>query len=274
MTEKDCVEFLQWALPRLHLRWPGFRKVRAQVCKRLRRRMHALGIDSVEAYRHYLETHPSEWDTLDAACRISISCFYRDRGVYAFLATEVLPALAADATGRDDTELVAWSVGCASGEEPYSLALVWTLAGDVRFRQLQLRILATDSDPRMICRAEAASYSPGSLRDLPEAWKHSAFERRETFCQLREQYRSIVEFRLQDVRTSMPDGPFDLILCRNLVFTYFDELLQQKIREQLVLRLRIGGALVIGSHECLPPAVAPLALWSTHHCVYRKLRAR
>jgi chemotaxis protein methyltransferase CheR len=274
VTDKECVEFLQWALPRLHMRWPGFRKVRKQVCKRLRRRMRALGIDSVQAYRHYLEGQPCEWDRLDAACRIAVSRFYRDRDVYAFLETEVLPALGGRAVERGEGEVVAWSAGCASGEEPYSLALMWNLVLRARCRQLDLRILATDVDAHLLRRAATATYPPGSLKDLPEVWRQNAFEKREAFFRLRRAYRSMVEFRLQDIRTSMPDGPFDLILCRNLVFTYFDEPLQKEILEGLAKRLLAGGALVIGSHERLATAFTPLIPWSEHHQVYRKLGAR
>ena len=122
----------------------------------------------------------------------------------------------------------------------------------------------------MIGRAEAASYNEGSLKDLPAAWAASAFEQRETSFALREPYRSVVTFKVQDVRTALPDGPFDLILCRNLVFTYFDEALQHTILKRLAARLHSGGALVIGSHERLPDDGASLSTWSKHHCVYRK----
>ena len=105
MKDADCVALLQWALPRLRMRWAGFRKVRGQVCKRIRRRMGALGIDSVSAYRQYLERHDSEWDELDALCRISISRFYRDRGVFTFLQDTVLPELAAGVIERKSSAI-------------------------------------------------------------------------------------------------------------------------------------------------------------------------
>lgn len=61
----DCTGLLQWALPQLDLRWPGFRKVRRQGCKRLRRRMHDLGLDSYAAYRARLEADSAEWRILE-----------------------------------------------------------------------------------------------------------------------------------------------------------------------------------------------------------------
>ncbi len=64
MKDSDCVEFLQWALPRLNMRWAGFRKVRRQVCKRIGRRLAELGLTSLKQYRNRLESDPAEWSKL------------------------------------------------------------------------------------------------------------------------------------------------------------------------------------------------------------------
>jgi len=61
MRDAECIAFLQWALPRMGFRWPGFRKVRGQVCKRVGRRLKELGLTDLEAYQVYLGTHPEEW---------------------------------------------------------------------------------------------------------------------------------------------------------------------------------------------------------------------
>ena len=81
MKDSECIGFLRWALPRLGLRWPGFRKVRRQVCKRIARRARELGLADVSGYRLPLDSHAPEWDALAALCTVSISRFYRDRGV-------------------------------------------------------------------------------------------------------------------------------------------------------------------------------------------------
>jgi chemotaxis protein methyltransferase CheR len=83
MSDSQCVVFLQWALPRLRVRWAGFRKVRRQVCRRVWRRARELGLADLVAYRAYLEEHPEEWALLDSMARITISRFYRDRGCLA-----------------------------------------------------------------------------------------------------------------------------------------------------------------------------------------------
>ncbi len=105
MNDEECVRFLQWALPKLHLRWAGFRKVRRQVCKRIDRRLSELELTDTDAYRLYLESHPIEWESLDSFTRITISRFYRDRYVFDFLKRETLPALASLAQLRSESEL-------------------------------------------------------------------------------------------------------------------------------------------------------------------------
>ena len=82
MDDGQYVEFLQWALPRLHMRWPGFRKVRRQVRKRIRKRITALHLGGLDEYRNYLNRNSAEWSVLDSFCRITISRFYRDRVVF------------------------------------------------------------------------------------------------------------------------------------------------------------------------------------------------
>ena len=93
MRDADCVAFLQWALPRLNLRWKGFRKVHGQVCKRLKRRMKALGLADIAAYRARLEINPGEWAVFDRMCHITISRFFRDSRTFEALAMRVLPEI-------------------------------------------------------------------------------------------------------------------------------------------------------------------------------------
>jgi chemotaxis protein methyltransferase CheR len=263
MTDRECVALLQWALPRLGLRWSGFRRVRRQVCKRLSRRMTELGLRDVAAYRARLEADASEWSLLDASCRISISRFYRDRGVFEALTREVLPELARAAIARGRPFLRAWSAGCASGEEPYSLRLAWDLAVAPGFPGARLDILATDASAELLERARRALYPASSLEELPADWRATAFERLDGRYRLRDAFRRGVRFREDDIRKTMPAGPFDLILCRNLAFTYFEVDLQRQLQNELVRRLAPAGALVVGAHEALPEPTLSIASTAT-----------
>lgn len=258
MRDAECIAFLQWALPKMGFRWPGFRKVRGQVCKRAWRRLRELGLIDLEAYRGHLEAHSGEWANLDGLCRITISRFFRDRGVYDTMGSVVLPALARQAASDGEPVLRIWSAGCGAGEEPYSIAILCHLLDDADVQRAGVRILATDTDKQQLDRARTASYPVGCTNDIPPKIRASAFEKLgQDQLLLREPYRVGIEFACQDLRQEMPDGPFHLILCRNLAFTYFIEDTQREILARLDERLLPGGYLVLGAHE-QPPTGKPL----------------
>jgi chemotaxis protein methyltransferase CheR len=270
MKDSECVALLQWALPRMHMRWPGFRKVRRQVCKRIAKRLEELSLGDVSAYRDFLERRPAEWVVLDSLCSIPISRFYRDRDVFDYLRDTVLPGLAEAAIARGDISCRAWSCGCASGEEVYTLEVVWQLCVAPRFSGLPLEITATDIDSNLLARCDRGCYTGGSLKDFPRAWLDLAFRTTNaSFC-VRDEFRRGIEFLRQDVREELPPGPFHLILCRHVVFTYFDERLQLDILERMVEHLLPGGMLVTGKQEPLPCAHRQLALLKPRMGVYQK----
>ena len=270
IPEDTCVAFLRWCLPRLELRWSGYRKVRRLVGKRLNRRLAELGLSDLSAYRTILMSVPGEWARLDAICRIPISRFYRDRGTFGVIAGQLLPEVAATASGRGDDAVRCWSVGCASGEEAYTLVMAWRFQVAHEWPALGFSMIATDADETMIERAEAACYARSSLKDLPQEWLDRAFIRRSQLFCLAPEFRQGVELVLQDIRRSMPEGPFDLILCRNLVFTYFGDVLQRGISDQLQERLRPGGFLVLGGHEALPADASGWVLTAPKLGIYRR----
>lgn len=269
IPDAELVAFLQWALPRLGMRWPGFRKVRGQVKKRLLRRLEQLELTDLGEYRARLERDADEWAVLDAACRITISRFHRDRRVFEDLRGTVLPALIAAARGRAASTLRCWSAGCASGEEPYTLALLHRFGLAPADRALPMTIVATDVEPHMIERARRACYPNASTRELPREWVEAAFEPSGDELCLRRELRETVELRCEDLRERMPDGPFDLVLCRYLALTYFDEPTQRAVLARIVARMVPGAALVVGTHEA-PPDMDALERWPAVRSVWRR----
>lgn len=270
MLDETCVQFLQWALPYLHMRWPGFRRVRGQVCKRLARRLQQLGLDSLEQYQAYLASHPDEWPVLDGLCQVTISRFYRDKMMFAFLADEVLPELASQVIKRGGHVMKVWCIGCASGEEPYSVNMVWQFQCRPRYPDIRLQIMATDANADLLQRMQQACYAYSTIKNLPPAWRESAFvQQGDLYCLLHAFRRDIQRYR-QDVREAVPAESFDLILCRNLVFTYYEEALQRKTLARIQQQLCPGGALVLGIHEQLPADISGLSAWSDKLRVYRK----
>ncbi len=270
MCDDECVKFLQWALPQLHMQWPGFRKVRAQVCKRIARRIKHLQLADITEYRGFVHKHAQEWDVLDSLCQVTISRFYRDKLMFAFLAREVLPSLAQQALAQGRDYLNVWSVGCGSGEEPYSMVLLWQLQLQVQFTGMHMRITATDANPELLQRVTEACYPYASIKNLPQEWRNAAFSiHADQYC-LKPDYRHKLRLLQQDVREAMPEETFDLVLCRNLVFTYYDDDLQRTILQRLQALLRPGAALVIGIHEHLPAGTSGFTEWSGKMRIYRK----
>jgi len=258
MTDADCVAFLQWALPHLDMRWTGFRKVRGQVCKRVKRRMKELGLEGYSAYRQRLETDPEEWRVLDECCHITISRFFRDRDVFERLRRYVLPHIALKAAQEGRPARV-WSAGCASGEEPYTLKILWDLEVVPACPGASLLILATDVDETMLERAREGCYAGHSLHDLPPHIVTQAFDRSaDRFC-VRPQHRTGITFLFQDLRTEMPSDLFDLVLNRYVAFTYFAPPLQRQVLRKMLEHLLPQGYLVIGKHERLPEDLLQLA---------------
>ena len=251
MSDRDCVAFLQWALPHLELHWPGFRKVRGQVCKRLKRRMRELDIIGFSPYRDYLADNPHEWAVVDSYCRITISRFCRDKGLFRHLGDTVLPSLAQRAAEKS-RGVRCWCVGCASGEEAYSLRIVWERSVRPRAPAVALSIIGTDIDETVLQRARTGCYQRSTLRELPPDWVEQCFEVNDGHYCVKREYRSDLSFHCQDIRKTTPSGWFDIILCRNLAFTYFLPALQERVLDKITGHLRTDGNLVIGAHEQLP----------------------
>jgi len=269
MHDDDCVKFLQMYLPRLGYRWKGFRKVRKRVCKRISHRIRELELADLPSYQYYLERNKDEWRVLDSFCNITISRFYRDRGIFERLQYEILPALAEKAIRNNQNRVRFWSAGCCSGEEPYTLRILWKLSVLPQVaKQIPLCILATDRDNSILERAREGIYPESSFKDLPLALKEQAFVNLGNSFKLKESFKQEVQFLEQDIRAKMPEGEYDLILCRNLLFTYFRENVQREVFFKMMTRLKPGGFFVVGVHESIPEEQAILIPHGK--CIYKK----
>jgi chemotaxis protein methyltransferase CheR len=223
------------------------------------------------AYRDYLENSPDEWKVLDSLCHITISSFYRDRDVFDTLRIDILPRLAKAAVKDKSTVLRCWSAGCCSGEEPYSVNILWKLSVLPEIGEdLSLHITATERESYLLERSKEAVYPESSLKDLPGEFFSQAFEPYNNNYRLKKVFKEGVEFVQQDIRTTIPDDEFDVIFCRNLVFTYFTEELQRDILMKIIERLKPGGFLVIGAHEVLPWDSFPLHQYGNNPRIYQK----
>jgi chemotaxis protein methyltransferase CheR len=205
--------------------------------------MESAGIHEFHRYLDLVQRDPEELEVLRSILIVTISRFFRNAKVFHFLSREILPRLG------EISRPVAWSAGCASGEEPYSVRIAWE---EMPGEKPELALLATDVDPVSLERAEAGSYPESSLRELPDALRRKYFRREGNSYRICEGVRRSVQFRKLDLLRGPPPGRYDLILCRNAAFTYFSPGKRLAVAGTFAAALQKGGYLVIGRTENLP----------------------
>lgn len=216
---------------------------------RLTKRVQALGLTGFAEYLDLVETHLDGEEAVRMVDAISTNktSFFREVRHFDLLRDTVLPPLLA--TGKP---LRFWSAGCASGEEPYTLSLLLhEIAPDVARRDV--RILATDISTRVLGMAKEAVYDAAAVADVPSRAlrRHFVRETESQRYRVSDGVRSIVRFaRLNLIEPWPMKGPFDLILCRN-VMIYFDRRTQERLVGRCYDLLAPQGHLLVGHSESL-----------------------
>jgi chemotaxis protein methyltransferase CheR len=240
-------EFLKEIAPLLGLQWRPFQ--RKGIKRKVERRITQIGLSNLEEYSLSVKRNSDERRLLSKLLTVTISRFFRDKEVFETLRQSVIPSLLKE---EDRKELRIWSIGCASGEEPYSLALLWEDKFQQTWPQVCLSILATDVDERMLARAKEGRYKKSSLKEVPEEIVKFFFKREGEVYILDPNLRKGVAFERHDILTEEPFLEMDIIFCRNLAFTYFSKERQIEVLKKIALGLKKNGCLVIGKDECLP----------------------
>ncbi len=240
-------EFLKEVAPCLGLQWRPFQ--RRGVKRKVERRIIELGFSRFDEYLLKVQKDPEEKSHLSKILTVTISRFFRDKEVFDTLETSVLPAILKN---REKGDLNVWSIGCASGEEPYSLALLWKNSFERNWPQIHFSVLATDIDEKMLRRAEEGRYKKSSLRETPQEILENYFKKEDGFFILHPSVRKSVEFKRHNILREEPFPGMDIIFCRNLAFTYFSKESQMEVFKKIASSLKEKGYLVIGRDESLP----------------------
>jgi two-component system CheB/CheR fusion protein len=150
---------------------------RASLARRMEKRMQELKIGAYADYVDYLEVHPEEFAVLFNTILINVTSFFRDESAWEYLAAEVLPELTAR---KRNGPIRVWSAGCASGEEAYTLAMMFVeLLGADAFRE-QVKVYGTDVDEEALARARQASYSERDVESIPASQRAKNYDRTDT----------------------------------------------------------------------------------------------
>ena len=239
-------EFLREVASVLGLQWRPFQ--RRGVKRKIERRIAEIGLSDFEEYLLVVEKNPQERKHLSKILTVTISRFFRDKEVFETLSQSVIPVLLKE----DRKELRIWSVGCASGEEPYSFSILWKEKFEKAWPQVRLSVLATDIDETMLERAREGKYRKSSLKEMPEETLVNFFKTPNGFYVIDSAIRESVEFKRHDILHDQPFSRMDMVFCRNLAFTYFSKESQMEVLREIALSLKEKGYLVIGKDEFIP----------------------
>ncbi len=213
--------------------------------RRVARRMAATHMPNLEEYLHHCDAVPEELDRLCKDILISVTSFFRDREAFDTLARTVNSIVAAKQGGE---EVRIWVAGCATGEEAYSIAILFAEALSGRPDAPQVQIFATDIDLDAMARARRGQFPATSLDNLPAKLVKGYFAQRGDRYEVIKPIREMVIFARQDLVQDPPFLRLDLVSCRN-VLIYFQAIMQAKILSTFHYGLLPGGHLFLGKSE-------------------------
>jgi two-component system CheB/CheR fusion protein len=221
---------------------------RATLGRRIAKRMSEVEVTDYESYRDYLEANPREFVELFNTILINVTAFFRDPESWEYVAAKIVPELLDSVP--DDEQIRVWSAGCASGEEPYTIAMVLLEAlGEEDFKR-RVKVYATDVDEEALAEARAAVYPAKALENVPAEYAERYFVASARGFAFRPDLRRSLIFGRNELLQDAPISRIDLLVCRN-VLMYFTVEAQARILAQLNFALRDRGFLFLGKSEML-----------------------
>ncbi|WP_410666161.1 CheR family methyltransferase [Amycolatopsis sp. lyj-84] len=221
---------------------------RTSLARRIQKRMQTVKIAGYSEYRDFLELNAEEFPELFNTILINVTSFFRDPEAWTFLQKTVVPELVAKVAVTDEIRI--WSAGCSSGEEAYSLAMIFAEHLGIEESTQRVKIYGTDVDEEALREARTGLYSSRVLERLPEDLRVKYFEPSGNLFAFRRDLRRRVIFGRHDITRDAPISRVDLLACRNTLM-YFNVEAQAKIIERFHFALNEGGHLLLGKAEML-----------------------
>ncbi len=218
------------------------------IYRRIERRMGIHEIDKIPDYVRYLQENPNEIELLFKELLIGVTSFFRDPEAWESLKNEGIPLILASRPSGGNVR--AWVAGCSTGEEAYSLAIVFreVLTTMKHTGNFKLQIFATDIDKNAVEKARAAIYPSNILADVSPDRIKQYFEKDDRGYKITREIRETIVFAPHNVIMDPPFSKLDILLCRNLLI-YMEQDLQKKIMRLFHYSLNPGGILFLGSAE-------------------------
>jgi two-component system CheB/CheR fusion protein len=236
--------------------------------RRIQRRMAmtAVEIDDMDRYLDILGRDPGELDMLARELLIHVTSFFRDPKVFDVLAAKILPDLVR--THPSDRPLRIWIVGCSTGEETYSLAMLFREAIATADRNIKLQLFASDIDPDAIASAREGLYPASIEAEVSPARLARFFTKEAQGFRILPELRAMVVFTVQDVLADPPFSHIDFISCRNLLI-YLRPEAQARVVSLFHFALQEGGVLLLGNAEEVGDAGGRFEVISKPERLYR-----
>lgn len=221
---------------------------RSTFVRRVARRMHVLSLSSGKAYLNRVRSDPNECHALFRDLLINVTRFFRDPEMFDVLKVKAIEPLLRQR--KDDEDLRIWVAGCSSGEEAYSLAMLFlSVARDIGV-SCPLQIFATDIDEQMLQVAREGRYPASALADIPAHIAADWVIAQNEHITISSRVRDLVRFSNHNLVRDPPFSRIDLLSCRNLLI-YFDDQLQQQVFPLMHYALQPKGFLYLGPSETI-----------------------
>lgn len=221
------------------------------IMRRINHRISNLQLRSVVEYYELIKSNPRELDNLFDAVLIGVTEFFRDLEAFEYLRQQLIEMIKEKAPG-DSIRI--WSVGCATGEEPYSIAILLHELLGAKANQFHIQIFASDIDERAINYGRKGIYSKDMLRNVPAKFVKKYFTKNEDLhFEIKKEIKQHVLFARHDITTDPPFVKLDLVICRNLLI-YFNNNLQKQTFQIFHYSLKTRGLLFLGKSESVSVA--------------------
>ena len=238
--------------------------------RRIERRMAAGAFEAADMgrYLEFLRSDPVELDLLAKDLLINVTSFFRDPKVFDLLAAKIIPDLIR--SHSTDQPLRIWIAGCSTGEETYSLAMLFREQITLAKRSIKLQVLASDIDPDAVVYAREGLYPETIEADVTPARLARFFTKEYHGYRISSELRAAVVFTVQDILTDPPFSRLDFVSCRNLLI-YLRPEAQTKALALFDFALRDGGILLLGSTETVGNLDGRFEVISKQERLYRHI---
>jgi two-component system CheB/CheR fusion protein len=236
------------------------------IIRRLKKRMEELKIPSLKEYFDYLEMDNNEVQIISRQMFISVTGFFRDPEAFEVLKNKVIPEIFNNSESGNDIRI--WTVGCSTGEEAYSIAILFREYMQEHRINRHIKIFATDIDQEILSVANKGLFEEEKLSEIKPDLKERYFVPRFNKYQIIDQVRKMIVFSLHDIMQDPPFLNIDLLSCRNLLI-YFKTFPQKKILASLNFSLKNKGFLFLGKSESLADNIESYQTINSHWKIFQ-----